>query len=171
MPLRCYPPWNSLESDGSPLGSTLPHLPWYNTRPLGFHLPRCLCLKDIFIPPGIVRVFQRTVSIPPHGFHVSGRIQLHQVLFIPSGIVCVFSENSFHTASRFSRLRTNSATPGIIHTIRYCVCVFREQFPYRLTVSRLRTNSATPGLSFSVFFFYIYFGESTYFSETISSFK
>ena len=84
MSLRRYPPWNSLESDGSPLGSTLPHLPLYNTRPLGFHLPRCLRLKDIFIPPGIVCGFQRTVSIPPGIVCVFQR-----TVSIPPGIVCV----------------------------------------------------------------------------------
>ena len=30
-----YTTWSSKESDGSPLGSMLPHSPWYNTRTLG----------------------------------------------------------------------------------------------------------------------------------------
>ena len=48
-------------------GSTLPHSPWYNTRTLGFHIPRCSRLKEISIPFGVV-CFSENSFIPPHGF-------------------------------------------------------------------------------------------------------
>ena len=76
-------------------------LAWYNTRPPGFHLPHCcveriysyhpvlcVCLaENIFIPPGIVHMFQRTVFIPP------GIVRMFQrTVLIPPGIVRIFRE-------------------------------------------------------------------------------
>ena len=90
----CPSPLFSLESPG--LGRLSARidadlLAWYNTRPPGFHLPRCyvrriysyhlvlcVCLtENSFMPPGIVHMFQRTVFIPP-------------------GIVYVFREQSLY---------------------------------------------------------------------------
>ena len=80
-----------MESDGSPLRIDAAPLPWYNTRPLGFYIPRCSRSKDISIPSGVVCVFQRRVSY----------------------------------RLRVSRLRTNSATPGIVsNKVNFLFLVF-----------------------------------------------
>ena len=67
--------------------------------------------------------------------------------------------------------------PWRIFLYQLVLCKLQRTVSYRLTVSRLRTKSATPGIvsnkvnsSFSCFF-YIYFSKTTYFSETISSYK
>ena len=117
--LRRCPPWNPLDIGRLSARIDVAPLAWYNTRPPGFHLP-CCCVKRIysyhpvlcvclaensFIPPGIVRMFQRTVLIP------SGIVRIfreqclyHLVLcvcfreqFLYHLVLCIFSENSFYT--------------------------------------------------------------------------
>ena len=99
----CPSPLSSLESPGlgrlsARIDAAL--LAWYNTRPRGFHLPRC-CVRRIYSYHLVLSVsrqeqfcttwycacFQRTVFIPPGIVHTFQR-----TVFIPPGIVRVFRE-------------------------------------------------------------------------------
>ena len=121
--LCCCPPWNSLDIGLLSAKIDVAPLAWYNTRPPGFHLPRCcvgriysyhpvLCVcfaENSFIPPGIVHMFQRTVFIPP------GIVSaLKRTSFIPNDILSAFQRTVFPSTSQ-------PCVSGRSQYTRYCV--------------------------------------------------
>ena len=131
--LRCCPPWNPLDLDDSPPGSTSPHLPGIIPGPQDstflaaasegyIHTTRyCVCLaENSFIPPGIVHMFQRTVFIPPGIVRMFQRSSyttwycayFQRTVFIPPGIVSALKRTSFYTKWYFKCFSENSfSTP------------------------------------------------------------